>query len=547
MSYQRLTEEAERPQQVRDWTARWAKLAPLSSVNGNLREGVDAFCASKRITLAGLEALGARISVDKKNGGVSLAFAGIGPTGAVTAIKYRPLDGSSHDSWTEKPSVWLRSIIAGQRDSLDWCVVEGETDGARLYDLVGDRAAVLVLPSGALAFRPDWAAPIPRGATVALCHDADADGDAGAKKAAAIIGGKTIRVRPPEGAKDWCAWEGGREEFLQLAAAAREPRGVFLALDAFLAHPFPKADPLLGERGRVYLARGSLFMPYGSDGAGKSTWTVDGIAHLASGVDWLGIPVPRPVLFCIIENEGPPDLFQQKLEAKVESWEGPDFTANVFVYTSPWGEFSFADPADRADLVAFCEEHNIDCVTANPTLGLGVAASGRPNETQEFVDWLVECGLKSKRAFWLLHHENKGGQISGDWGRHPDTKVLLQKDGNRQRTKLDWDKTRFATLTEEEKSYMLEWVVETQGYEVVPLDAAGVSEDELDERLDAYLSEHPFTATGKVLKVVKGTNARLLERLKTSPKYDSVKRENAVCWFLAGENVSSAETERSEP
>ncbi len=60
-----------------------------------------------------------------------------------------------------------------------------------------------------------------------------------------------------------------------------------------------------------------------------------------------------------------------------------------------------------------------------PTRRSGSASPlpGRPDETQAFVDWLVECGLKSERAFWLLHHENKAGQISGDWGRHPDTKV----------------------------------------------------------------------------------------------------------------------------
>ena len=207
--------------------------------------------------------------------------------------------------------------------------------------------------------------------------------------------------------------------------------------------------------------------------------------------------------FAIIENEGPPDLFQQKLEAKVATWDGPDFAQNLFVYTSPWGEFSFADPAARAELVAFCEEHDIDVVTANPTLGLGVAASGRPDETQQFVDWLVECGLKAERAFWLNHHENKAGQISGDWGRHPDTKVLLQKDGNRPRTKLTWDKTRWATLPEDEKSYMLEWVVETQGYEVVSLDTAAVTDDELVARLAAFLTESPLTPQGQVTRAVK--------------------------------------------
>src|SRR5207344_191451 len=134
-----------------------------------------------------------------------------------------------------------------KRDSLDWLVVEGETDAARLYELVGDVATVMVLPAGARTFRREWAALIPRGATVALCLDADEDGDAGAEKAAKIIGGKTLRVRPPIEDGDWCDWEGGRDEFLEPVSAKRAPRYEFSTLADFLAHCFPNAEPLLGE------------------------------------------------------------------------------------------------------------------------------------------------------------------------------------------------------------------------------------------------------------------------------------------------------------
>ena len=234
-------------------------------------------------------------------------------------------------------------------------------------------------------------------------------------------------------------------------------------------------------------------------GAARAPGRSTAIVHLAAGVDWLGIPVPRPVRICIIENEGPPSLFQQKLRDKIAGWEGPDPTPNLFVFKGPWGEFSFADPDARTALREYCDEHQIDVVTANPTLGLGVSASGRPDETQQFVDWLVECGLKSTRAFWLLHHENKAGQISGDWGRHPDTKVFLQRDGNQQRTKLDWAKTRWRERSsQQQKVVMLEWVTETQGYTVTELDTVGASDDELDERISAYLTDHPASSTRAV-------------------------------------------------
>ena len=410
-------------------------------------------------------------------------------------------------------------------------------------------AAILVLPTGARAFKREWAAVIPRGARVGLCHDADEDGDAGAEKAAKIIGGSTVRLRPPLEGGDWCESDGGRDEFLELVRAERPPRYEFSTLDAFLGHTYPKAEPLLGKPGCVLLARGSLFMAYGPDGSAKSTWTIDGLAHLGAGAEWLGIPVARPVRICLIENEGPPSLFQEKLAAKIATWEGTKFAHNLFVFQGPWGEFTFAEPEAREALVAFCEEHAIDLVTANPTLGLGVAASGRPDETQQFVDWLVACGLKSEVAFWLLHHENKSGQTSGDWGRHPDTKVSLQQDGNRPRTKLDWAKTRWATLTQETspaKVSMLEWVIETQGYSITELDVMGATDTELEERVAEYLTEHPLSSTTTVETEVMGTATRIRKALER-PRFDSVGgKRGARLWFLAATPSESADDGATE-
>jgi AAA domain len=535
VSYDRLElEHARTPKRVVDHSARWNQLQPVSSVNGDMGGRIASFCEAKRISVEALAALGTRVWSHGKGPDVCLAW-GYRNGDAVVGVKWRNVGNGERQAWP--PSTFPQPLLLGNLDSLDWLLAEGETDACRLFDLVGDSCAVACLPAGAKTFRREWAARIPRGATVHLCHDADEAGDEGAAKAAAILGGRTVRVRPPDGFGDWCEWPGDRDEFVRLVAACRSASRSFefVSLDEFVAHPFPAADPLLGEPGRVIVAVGSLLLVYGAEGSGKSTFTVDAVAHMAAGLDWLGIPVPRPVRFCLVENEGPPALFQAKLDAKRATWEGPDFSENVFVYADPWGEFSFADPAARDALNAFCEEHTVDVVVANPTLGLGVAGSGRPDETQLFVDWLVECGLKSVRAFWLLHHENKAGQISGDWGRHPDTKVQLQPDGNQPRTKLLWEKTRWATLPADvqPKACILEWVVETAGYTVIELEIVGASDSELEQRLDDFLEAHPLSSTTAVCKGVQGTNRRLQILLAESDKYDSVKGpRGAKLWFL---------------
>jgi hypothetical protein len=510
--YAHLERDQQAERKVVDHTARWDRLAPIGAAGDDARAHIERFCATKRITFAALEQLGARVE-HRGDQGRCLAYAGTNGNGKVVAIKYRPLDGASSDSTSEPPSTWLRPIVIGDPTSLNWLIAEGETDAARLYGLAGAGYAILVLPTGAGAFNPEWAERIPRGARVGLCHDADQAGDAGAEKAARIIGGRTFRIRPPVDDGDWCDWDGDPAAFLELAHPAT-PKYEFVSYPDFAAREFPVAEPLLGDDGHILLGVGTLLMVYGADGCGKSTWTIDGIVHLAAGENWLGIPVPRPARICLIENEGPPSLFQQKLEHKIETWEGADPSSNLFVFTGPWGEFSFADPDARAALTAFCDKHQIEVVAANPTLGLGVSASGRPDETQAFVDHLVECGLKTTRAFWLLHHENKAGQISGDWGRHPDTKVALARDGNHQRTKLDWAKTRWATIDPEKKMVMLEWITDTQGYTVTDITAAGASDDELDAGIAEYLTAHPWAATRMVQANVTGRDKRIAHQLK---------------------------------
>ena len=136
-AYTHLEAEVKKPKRLVDHTAKWEAFQTVADTNGIVGQRLSAFCESKRIRIEDLTALGARV-VERKGGDVHLAFAGENDAGSVTAIKYRPLGGSSHDSRAEPPSTWMRPIIVGKRDSLEWFVAEGETDTARLYGLVGD-------------------------------------------------------------------------------------------------------------------------------------------------------------------------------------------------------------------------------------------------------------------------------------------------------------------------------------------------------------------------------------------------------------------------
>ena len=86
------------------------------------------------------------------------------------------------------------------------------------------------------------------------------------------------------------AWTPEEDAAFRAAAdgAAETPTYRFAPFADFATHRFPDAEPLLGERGSIFLARGSFLLVYGGDGAGKSTWTIDAACHLAAGRDWLG-------------------------------------------------------------------------------------------------------------------------------------------------------------------------------------------------------------------------------------------------------------------
>lgn len=441
----------ERPRTIRDHTARWDRLQPVESLNGRQRERIDEFCASKRIDIASLTALGTRSAV-RRGGGLWLAFAGRNADGVVTAIKYRPLGGSSHDSESEPPSVWQRPIVVGNTTSLDWIIAEGETDAARLVGLVGDGVAVMCLPTGALAFQPEWAAIIPRGATVYTCHDADHDGDEGAKRVERLVG-RVVRVRPPDDASDWCEWTGGREEFVRLvseAKAAITRVGVeFIAADEFASIREPDAAAVVVDAdGSTVVPSTGVVLMYGDGGAGKTTLTLDGVCHFVAGVEWLGglLRPVRPLVVGWIENEGPSEEFRRKVERKLADWHDRLDPGRLVVMNEPWARFTLREETHRAELAAEIERHGIELLVAGPLSSLGMVGGGTPDDITAFLEFVGDLQARLPRpiAIIILHHENRAGQVSGAWEGRPELLVHVQAQG-RGHVRVFWQKARWSS------------------------------------------------------------------------------------------------------
>jgi hypothetical protein len=219
----------------------------------------------------------------------------------------------------------------------------------------------------------------------------------------------------------------------------------FASAADFAAVEEESAETLLGDENGAALDAGSLLIMFGDGGAGKTTLTVDGAVHLTTGVDWLGLPVPRRLRVLMVENDGPRGPFRRKVRAKLASWDGPKPGDHLLMLEEPWGEVSLARADHRQALAAFMREHEVDLLVAGPIVTLGMVGGGTPDEVAAFEGHLraLRGLLERPLAVWLIHHENVRGQISGAWTRVPDTLLHVTQAGNGH-TRLLWKKARWS-------------------------------------------------------------------------------------------------------
>lgn len=329
-------------------------------------------------------------------------------------------------------------------------------------------------------------------------------------------------------------------------------------VETFASIEEASADPILGEDDGVMLSHGGMFVFYGDGGAGKTTMELDMLFHLATGEDWLGMPVHGTSKVLVIENEGPRGMFRRKIARKLAAWDGAALTRQLYFLTDPWALFSFDEEAYREQLRLLIEQESFDVVAAGPINRLGIHGGGTPDEVGAFVFniELVRSQLSRPVATVFAHHENKAGDVAGAWEGVPDTLCHVKANGNGS-TRIHWQKARWGP-TLHGKSWVLAWT-EAEGFEQVDAPEV-VPDEEMDERVLDWLAENP-EATKRALMAGPTGNKQAIEdaidRLKAAGRISveirgsshlhSVPPENARSHRSLGMEQGIALSEGNEP
>jgi hypothetical protein len=292
---------------------------------------------------------------------------------------------------------------------------------------------------------------------------------------------------------------------------------IFEPLRDFLKRDLPPSVSLVGAARDAtnLLPQYGWVMPWGRAGSGKTSILVDLLFHAAAGIAWLGYPIARPLRIVAIVNEGIPGGLQDKLAQKLERWghDPAPVLDNLFLYASPWGEFTFASERMVDHARAYALDVDADYVALDPLHTFGTSGSGAPDETEQFKHRLRDFGLWADLGIITSHHANKAGMVSGDWMRHPDTVFHVEKDGKNPATRYTLEKARPADPAELGVPQLLHWLVETYGYERETLDVTPTFDEAeaLASVLDALSRADGPMGKQALAEAVGGTNARVLE------------------------------------
>jgi hypothetical protein len=161
------------------------------------------------------------------------------------------------------------------------------------------------------------------------------------------------------------------------------------------------------------------------------------------------------------------------------------------------------DPSCREALADVIRAHDMDVVIVGPVTRSGMNEAGTLQEVRDFMALIAAVRELAARhvTFVLVHHENKGGQVSGAWEGAGDTLLHVQGQGHGG-TRLFVQKARWSSVYHA-TALNLVW---TDG------DGFGVEDKvELDDQTLAghivdVIRKNPGIGWGKVEEATPGVN-----------------------------------------
>lgn len=456
-------------------------------------------------------------------------------------FRQRRPDGTWGLGDTRRVLYRLPNVLAAIERGDPIYIVEGEKDVAAI-EAAG--ATATCNPMGAGKWRDEYAQQL-AGATVAIIvADNDDVGVAHAQQVAASLERAQIPHRivlPAEGkdAADHLAAGRTLDELVTRIPVPAEPTNPIriVTLDEFVSVTDDVTDPLIGTADDCVLPSDGLLLMYGDGGAGKTTLSIDALAHLACGTDWIQITVSRPLRILLIENEGPRGEFRRRLLRKITEWEGDPFSPNVVVLEEPWTRFTITEESYRHGLASEIDALDIDLVIVGPLASLGAKGTGTPDEINEFDNHIKHLRELTERTFalWIVHHENKAGDVSGAWERYPDTLVHIQAQGN-GRTRVFWRKVRHSSRLHQTSNNLV-WAA-GHGFDVEEQQAR-----DYEAELERAFRTNDQWRTATECKELIGAGDQVKDALKqlvkrgvfATQKGPPGRHANAICWRLSSD------------
>jgi len=366
---------------------------------------LDGFCRRKNITIGALLKQGARLSEDHV-----LCYP------YDKALKYRNMNNGS--MWSAPGSEFpaMKLVWQGASASNKVIVCEGETDGARLiaaYD-----CDVAIMPAGAMNVTFPYVEQVRGYDVIMLGLDNDKAGNEGIAKWRGQLP-QAVVFRPEAG--DWCeAPDDGLPPLIEEA-----PPGAVILYSAadLMTLEVPEIASYFDN---ALLPVGGSMVVHGWSKALKSFVSMDGMAKLATGTEWMGFGnQEEPVKVAVLQYEIPWPYYQQRVaamrEAADQSGRLDEFDEHFYTYSPLVRPQLIAGNTQQEDtVIRNLVDAGIQVFLADPVRRMaGHADLNSEQDVRKILGFFERLNDQGITVIYT-HHDNKGGAAPGAAGSSAD-------------------------------------------------------------------------------------------------------------------------------